>query len=574
MSDHNSVSARNVENSRQKRALASTNTCDSVKTFFQSRNIPLRPSNSPKGNICGGQCCGKDSEAKLRQHGQHVFSTMLSHNFVSLQGLLNSAATTLQSHVAELTQQSKMYTSKLISQVYKKMPLDDTINGFYLDIQNYIHINTSQETPSTDIDINNSVENFFVELFPLAYQNVVGLQNKEFSAEYKKCMKETFNDVQPFGEIPKQLSLSLSKSFDATRLLMQALGIGVEVLNVTHTLIIEDNGKSNIECHDAIMKMTFCHKCMGLKVDSKPCSGYCLNVLRGCLTKYVSELDMPWTVYIDSVEKLVTAIKQKNNEAGVSIDTVIRGLYTRISESIMHIMEIGNDLQTKVKKMCGSVTYNINTTAVVETTENNLSVRQSNIQYATFPESQMSHFLNTISKKRSFYAQLADNFCSDESFAVTKDQHCWNGDRIGEYTKTVADATLDMQKYNPEIKTNIKNVDSRVASLSDKLRHIQQMVMSSLGTVSFPESDYMQSDRADGSGSGGGPDMSEDDDDDLARGSGSGHESYDPKEPGITEIGKDVDIKSDKPASGSSMQKSSYILQIMFVLLSIVFRLL
>lgn len=43
--------------------------------------------------------------------------------------------------------------------------------------------------------------------------------------------------------------------------------------------------------------------------------------------------------------------------------------------------------------------------------------------------------------------------------------------------KTVVDAGLDMQKYNPEVKpsTNLQNVDSRVANLADKLRHVHQV---------------------------------------------------------------------------------------------------
>lgn len=48
------------------------------------------------------------------------------------------------------------------------------------------------------------------------------------------------------------------------------------------------------------------------------------------------------------------------------------------------------------------------------------------------------------------------------------------------------------------------------------------MIMSSLGSVSLPESDnFMQGDGADGSGSGAGGDLP-DDDDDAMRGSGSG----------------------------------------------------
>lgn len=45
------------------------------------------------------------------------------------------------------------------------------------------------------------------------------------------------------------------------------------------------------------------------------------------------------------------------------------------------------------------------------------------------------------------------------------------------YTKTVVDVGLNAQKYNPEIKPNsdIQNVDSRIANLVDKLRHVHHV---------------------------------------------------------------------------------------------------
>lgn len=48
------------------------------------------------------------------------------------------------------------------------------------------------------------------------------------------------------------------------------------------------------------------------------------------------------------------------------------------------------------------------------------------------PETQLLHFLTSIAKSRGFYTTLADNLCKDDSFAETKDQNCWNGQRIGE----------------------------------------------------------------------------------------------------------------------------------------------
>lgn len=226
----------------------------------------------------------------------------------------------------------------------------DPITALYLDIRRYIQINASRDAFSTtSIDIKASVTQFFTQLFPLVYHYAsTNATYKDFSFEYKTCLRTTINEVTPFGDIPRQIAQSLSKSLDATRLLFQAFSIGVEILNATDALLIEDHGKSNAECHDALLRMSYCPKCLGLPGNARPCSGYCLNVIRGCLTKYVAELDSPWNGYVEGIERLVNAMKQHNNEAGVNADAVIRGLDTRISEAIMHAMEKGTDIHNRV----------------------------------------------------------------------------------------------------------------------------------------------------------------------------------------------------------------------------------
>ncbi|XP_023725864.1 division abnormally delayed protein-like [Cryptotermes secundus] len=113
---------------------------------------------------------------------------------------------------------------------------------------------------------------------------------------------------------------------------------------------------------------------------------------------------------------------------------------------------------------------------------------------------QLHHFLASLTKSRGFYANLAESLCSDESFAETRDTaDCWNGQRIGEYTKTVVAATVDAQKYNPELTWTQRSPDPRIAQLSDKLRHIRQVVLSQLTLA--PESDsYLRDEEGSGSG--------------------------------------------------------------------------
>jgi dally-like protein len=254
-------------------------------------------------------------------------------------------------HVSDLSRQSENKTLLLFTQVYKGMAVlsRDPIKTLYSDIRNYILVNTTQAEISTGIDIKASVSQFFTDFFPLVYHHILHINgSQDFAPDYKLCLKKTTETILPFGEIPKQVSQSLSKSLEATRLLLQAFTIGTEVLNTTGRLLVDEGGKSNAECHEALLKMTYCPKCQGLVKHAKPCSGYCLNVLRGCLTKYVAELDSPWNGYVEGIESLINAMKKNKEDAGVNADAAIRSLDTKISESIMRAMQKGKDIDAKV----------------------------------------------------------------------------------------------------------------------------------------------------------------------------------------------------------------------------------
>jgi len=49
-------------------------------------------------------------------------------------------------------------------------------------------------------------------------------------------------------------------------------------------------------CAKGLMRMTYCAQCHNLP-SLKPCSNFCLNVVKGCLA-YQTELDQEWNHYI------------------------------------------------------------------------------------------------------------------------------------------------------------------------------------------------------------------------------------------------------------------------------------
>ncbi|XP_049822519.1 division abnormally delayed protein [Aethina tumida] len=566
------VSGKNVNLARSKRNPNGLNgSCDSVRPFFRQRNVEEpRQRDTQKGEVCNGECCDANTESLLRKQGQRDFAAQLRHNSRSLQGLLISTSDTVQNHVLDLASQSENKTLVLFSTIYQGMARlsREPITALYKDIRDYVIANESKSGTNAGLDA--SVHRFFGDLFPLAYHHSANAPKRDFTIEYKACLKKSMDYVLPFGDIPKQISMALSKSLEATRLLLQAFKIGSSVLNTTDSLLTEEN--SSPECYDALLRMSFCPKCHGIAKNPKPCRGLCQNVLRGCLAKYVAELDIPWSGYVEGIESLVNAMRKNNNDAGINVDMVIRNLENQISTAIMHFMERTAEIDKKVQSRCWPVEFSntedplraeITTPAPTQNT-NKLS-RLPSTQFSPLPEQELTHFLSSIDKTKSFYGNLADSLCEDSSFAETKDTNCWNGEKISDYTKVVADVGLNTQRYNPEVKpsSSAYSVDPRVAELADKLRHVHKSAVASLGSYA---DDYMQQDGIDGSGQGSGqnPDF-EDDDEDLGNnGSGSGHHpitEIEEKEEKVTQV---MDVPRIVTASSDVARSSTAVL--LFVL--------
>lgn len=235
----------------------------------------------------------------------------------------------------------------------------EPLNNLYNDIRQYIQVDDgTKTTTTTTIEIKESVTKFFTDLFPLVYHHSANTPEKDFTLDYKMCLKRSIDTILPFGDIPRQISQSLTKSLEACRLLLQAFNVGIEVLNTTDTLLIDEQTNTNQQCHNALLRMTYCPKCKGYTI--KPCSGYCLNVIRGCIAKYVAELDMPWSGYVEGIESLVNAMKRNNNNNynndvmmmannnNVNVDAAIRNLDQLILNAIMYSMENIKEIDNRV----------------------------------------------------------------------------------------------------------------------------------------------------------------------------------------------------------------------------------
>ena len=129
---------------------------------------------------------------------------------------------------------------------------------------------------------------------------------------------QNMKNLQPFGDVPKKLTLSLRRSFVATRTFAQALLEGKKILGKIVKIAPRD------KCTEALTKMNSCPHCQVnhyliniiyvkhvLKITLthfdlhfyihafqglptvRPCASYCHNVMRGCLA-YHAELSESW----------------------------------------------------------------------------------------------------------------------------------------------------------------------------------------------------------------------------------------------------------------------------------------
>ncbi|KAK2580718.1 hypothetical protein KPH14_011346 [Odynerus spinipes] len=538
--------------------------CDQVAAYFEDKMLNASTAKAGTKTICGGPCCGPEVEERWRLQATFDFHNLIYHHSRSLQGLLVTTADALRETVTTLVKQSENKTMTLFDQVYRSMAEQSkpSIRALYRAMMDYVSPSNTPDTlqqPLTREILHDRFIEFFTRLFPVAYHDAVNRGKEDFSEKFKACLNETMDEVQPFGDVPKQISKLVGKSLEATRVLIQALTLGKTVLARTDSVLFYGSSPQQEACYNALFRMTYCPRCNGIAATTRPCSGFCTNVMRGCLTESASELDLVWSGYVETVERLVVAVDGRNDPLGLNAERAVRQLDTRISDAIMHAMGNGRALEEKVRKLCGrsevETSSEISGMAAAAARSSQASLEMhaaapppaaSSTTHRTLPtklHTQLGNFLASVARSRTFYGTLADTICEEHP-----DKHCWNGERVGEYSKTVVDSSLSAQRYNPEFTVTTASStasygNTNTSVLIDQLRHINQIVQSQL--ASAPDGGTLLADEAhDGSGSGDRPgwrnkgnggDMEDDEDqtdddrdDEEISGSGMGPTTPDP----------------------------------------------
>ncbi|XP_025065650.1 glypican-5-like [Alligator sinensis] len=422
--------------------------------------------------------------------------------------------TAFQEAFESLLRFAENHTTSLFETAYRAMAKEavEPVKELFTDLSLYIL--------GAETTVESAVLRFFDSLFPLVYSRLINPGITDLSEDYTECLRLTRQDINPFGHYSKDMVTELSKSLWASRMLSQALNMGTEVINTT------EHAALTKECSKALVKMQYCPHCQGLTLI-RPCVGYCLNVMRGCLAS-VSELDRQWREYISTLEYLM-------NEMSGSHDLELALLQIRnsVNEAILHAQLNGPQLSATVDKVCGQpkgrevkpspdnavqVKEVTETQALTLTHSATLSSKRSSLPLKASKNDKSRslkkisrEFINYMKRSRTFYASIAERLC-DGDLVMRDSSTCWNGEDVVErthatcssadsleeksltarahllceqaqslplltpyYTSRVVSNGLKAQVNNPELK--VRGLDPLISHLIDKLQHFNQSIL-------------------------------------------------------------------------------------------------
>eukprot|EP00076_Gallus_gallus_P036988 XP_025002526.1 glypican-5 isoform X5 [Gallus gallus] len=468
--------------------------CSWGKLLFTGNGVDLQVCTSKNPT-----CCTKKMEERYQTAAKQDIQQVLQTSSATLKFLISHNAAAFQETFEMLIKLAENYTSTLFCNAYRNMAAEAAthVQEFFTDVALFVF--------GTDISIEEFVNRFFDTLFPVVYNHMINPGLTDVTLEYAECLQMARRDIRPFGNIPKKIIGRMGRSLLPSRNFLQALNLGIEVINTT------DHLHFSKDCSRALLRMQYCPHCQGL-ILSKPCMGYCLNVIRGCLA-YMAEVDLHWQRYIQSLEELSSAM-----HGTYDVEHVLLNFHSLVNDALMQARVNGPELTEQVKKVCGPPVRKSTQSPHCSFDQNkyNQGLKMFSRDSEETLASRRKEFISHLRLYRAFYGGLADQLCGNE-LAAADGLPCWNGeDVVKSYTHRVVGSGIKAQSGNPEVR--VKGADPVINQIIDKLKHVIQL----LRGKSFPKYDNWDLQQT---GSGGSVDeqMSGDcDDEDGCRGSGSG----------------------------------------------------
>lgn len=382
---------------------------------------------------------------------------LLQMSSSSLKFFISRNVAAFQEIFEQLMKQAENHTISVLQESYRSMAdhTAEPVRELFTDIALYLL--------GSELSVEDMVQRLFDSLFPPVYNHLISPGPGDLSPAYAECLRGVRRDVKAFGQAPNILTDQIWRSGMSGKLLLQALHLGIEVINTT------DHLQLSRECRRALLKMHYCPHCQGL-TESKPCMGYCLNVMRGCLAS-LAEIDAHWREFVRSLEGLSARM-----QGAQDLEQVLLGVHTLLHDAVGYAQKNGLRISTQVHKLCGSPnrrpsqSVSIQRSAAKDPLPLKAALRPTGDSLAQ----RRKDFLSGLRFYRTYYGGLADQLCVSE-LSRADGTSCWNGTNIVQsYTLRVVGSGIKAQSSNPEVK--VKEADPVINQIIDKLKHINQLL--------------------------------------------------------------------------------------------------
>ncbi|KAF8788610.1 Glypican-6 like protein [Argiope bruennichi] len=388
--------------------------------------------------ICdrGLTCCTTDMEHKLSTHSRAEFDRLLRDTIGQVRATFAAQAQRFDEYFKELLRTSKKDFHEMFLRTY----------GMLYDRNSFIFKDMFDDLEkyylTGGVDLTAALDNFFDRL----YQNLPcrwDLTTMGRKPEESGILKPPPGRSWTFrkkgnGQVQKRGECGETQEKD--------------ILMVGPTP----------ECSRALMKMTYCPHCNGLP-DLRPCSNYCLNVMRGCLA-YHAELHQEWNNYINAMMMLASRL-----ESSFNIESVVDPIDIKISDAIMNFQENGQVVSQELFKHCGKprlgkrdARHELN----FETLK--FGHRENAVRPTTAAGTSIDRLVQGIRKKikktKNFWIQLSKLMCSSPQVAGQSKSlpvdDCWNGLDKAKYIADLMGEGLQNQTRNPEVHFDVSRQNS------------------------------------------------------------------------------------------------------------------
>ncbi|KAL0605450.1 Glypican-2 [Plecturocebus cupreus] len=489
-------------------------------------------------------CCSSETEQRLIRESENTFRGLVEDSGSFLVHTLAARHRKFDEFFLEMLSVAQHSLTQLFSHSYGRLYAQHALifNGLFSRLRDFYG--------ESGEGLDDTLADFWAQLlervFPLLHPQY------SFPPDYLLCLSRlassTDGSLQPFGDSPRRLRLQITRTLVAARAFVQGLEtgrivvsealkfhpshksvsatwnlppqicdnltccyVGSPTLGAHIQLSTQSLGKVPVSegCSQALMRLIGCPLCRGVP-SLMPCRGFCLNVVRGCLSNRGLEPD--WGNYLDGL--LILADKL---QGPFSFELAAESIGVKISEGLMYLQENSVKVSTQVFQECGPPNpvpaRNRRAPPPREEASRLWSMVTEEERPTTAAGTNLHRLVwelrERLARMRGFWARLSLTVCGDSRMAADASLEaapCWTGAGRGRYLPPVIGGSPAEQVNNPEFKVDTSGPDVPTRRRRLQLRAATaRMKAAALGY----DLDGQDADE-DASGSGGGQQYADD----------------------------------------------------------------